>query len=82
MKFNLNDFLELDTNGLFAVNGGFYCNGSAPSTNYTPNTYYPGSTSGSGNNNGEYGVEKTGTGASCSSINLGDYKGTKKTISR
>lgn len=25
MKFNLNDFLQLDTNGLLAVNGGSGC---------------------------------------------------------
>ena len=41
MKFNFNDFLELDTNGLLAVNGGYYCNGSSPSTTSYPNTYYP-----------------------------------------
>ena len=41
MKFNFNDFLELDTNGLLAVNGGYYCNGSSPSTPSYPNTYYP-----------------------------------------
>ena len=41
MKFNLNDFLELDTNGLLAVNGGYYCNGSSSSTTSYPNTYYP-----------------------------------------
>lgn len=29
MKFNLEDFLELDTKELFAVNGGYYCTGSS-----------------------------------------------------
>ena len=41
MKFNLTDFLQLDTKGLLAVNGGGYnCNGSTNNTVY-PNTYYP-----------------------------------------
>lgn len=26
MKFNLNDFLQLDTKALLAVNGGTHCN--------------------------------------------------------
>lgn len=29
MKFNLKDFLELDTRELFSVNGGYYCTGSS-----------------------------------------------------
>lgn len=29
MKFNLNDFLQLDTNGLLAVNGGSGCSSGA-----------------------------------------------------
>ena len=41
MKFNLSDFLQLDTKGLLAVNGGFNCNGSTNNTVY-PNTYYSG----------------------------------------
>ena len=40
MKFNLSDFLQLDTKGLLAVNGGYNCNGSTNNTVY-PNTYYP-----------------------------------------
>ena len=40
MKFNLSDFLQLDTKGLLAVNGGYNCNGSTNTTVY-PNTYYP-----------------------------------------
>lgn len=35
MKFNLNDFLELDTNGLFAVNGGTDCHSSSYSPSST-----------------------------------------------
>lgn len=31
MKFNLSDFLQLDTKGLLAVNGGFTCGGSSNS---------------------------------------------------
>ena len=34
MKFNLNDFLELDTNGLFAMNGGTDCH----SLSYSPSS--------------------------------------------
>ena len=41
MKFNLSDFLQLDTKGLLAVNGGYNCNGSTNNTVY-PNTYYSG----------------------------------------
>ena len=48
MKFNLSDFLQLDTKELLAVNGGFNCNGSSNTTVY-PNTYYP---SGSSYSNG------------------------------
>ena len=40
MKFNLSDFLQLDTKELLAVNGGFNCNGSSNTTVYQ-NTYYP-----------------------------------------
>ena len=52
MKFNLSDFLQLDTKGLLAVNGGYNCNGSTNNTVY-PNTYYSGngeSTNGGGGN--------------------------------
>ena len=52
MKFNFNDFLELDTNGLLAVNGGYYCNGSSPSTTSYPNTYYPTGVGGGGGGGG------------------------------
>lgn len=31
MKFNLNDFLQLDTNGLLAVNGGSGCSSGSSS---------------------------------------------------
>lgn len=31
MKFNLNDFLQLDTNGLLAVNGGSDCSSGSSS---------------------------------------------------
>lgn len=31
MKFNLDDFLQLDTNGLLAVNGGSGCSSGASS---------------------------------------------------
>lgn len=31
MKFNLSDFLQLDTNGLLAVNGGSGCSSGASS---------------------------------------------------
>ena len=44
MKFNLSDFLQLDTKELLAVNGGFNCNGSSNTTVY-PNTYYSGENS-------------------------------------
>ena len=33
MKFNLSDFLQLDTKGLLAVNGGYNCNGSSSESN-------------------------------------------------
>lgn len=49
MKFNLNDFLQLDTKELLAVNGGFNCNGSSNTTVY-PNTYYPSTPGGAGSN--------------------------------
>lgn len=32
MKFNLNDFLQLDANGLLAVNGGNSCSTSSSSS--------------------------------------------------
>ena len=45
MKFNLNDFLELDTNGLFAMNGGTDCH----SLSYSPSsTTSEGGSGGSG----------------------------------
>ena len=43
MKFNLNDFLELDTNGLFAVNGG---------TDSHSSSYSPSSTTSEGGSGG------------------------------
>ncbi|MCR5495194.1 MAG: hypothetical protein K6F15_06105 [Treponema sp.] len=46
MKFNLSDFVQLDTKGLLAVNGGYYCNGSSNTSVYS-NPYYTGN-SGSG----------------------------------
>ena len=49
MKFNLSDFLQLDTKELLAVNGGFNCNGSSNTTVY-PNTYYPSTPGGAGSN--------------------------------
>ena len=72
MKFNFNDFLELDTNGLLAVNGGYYCNGSSPSTTSYPNTYYPtgGGGSGGGSDDG-LGSAKI-IGGECSKSNLPD----------
>ena len=42
MKFNLNDFIALDVEGLLAVNGGSSCDSSSGSSN-------PSSDSGSGN---------------------------------
>ena len=42
MKFNLNDFIALDVEGLLAVNGGSGCGSSSGSSN-------PSSDSGSGN---------------------------------
>jgi len=49
MKFNLSDFLQLDTKELLAVNGGFNCNGSSNTTVY-PNTYYSSTPGGAGSN--------------------------------
>ncbi len=49
MKFNLSDFLQLDTKELLAVNGGFNCNGSSNTTVYS-NTYYPSTSGGAGSN--------------------------------
>lgn len=49
MKFNLSDFLQLDTKELLAVNGEFNCNGSSNTTVY-PNTYYPSTPGGAGSN--------------------------------
>ena len=46
MKFNLSDFVQLDTKGLLAINGGgYYCNGSSNTTVYS-NPYYTGSSEG------------------------------------
>ena len=69
MKFDLSDFVQLDTKGLLAVNGGYNCNGSSNTTVYS-NPYYSGYTgggghggggSGSGNGNGGGGCGKTTT---------------------
>lgn len=70
MKFNLSDFVQLDTKGLLAVNGGYYCNGSSNTTVYS-NPYYSGNNgggnghggggSGNGNGNGGGGCGKTTT---------------------
>ena len=60
MKFNLNDFLELDTTALLAVNGGSDCGGgySPPSTpspsDGGPSTPHGGGGSGSGSSGGGY----------------------------
>lgn len=48
MKFNLNDFLQLDTNGLLAVNGGSGCS-SGPSSGSSDSS---GGSSSSGNSSG------------------------------
>ena len=57
MKFNLSDFLQLDTKELLAVNGGFNCNGSSNTTVY-PNTYYPSGSSYSNGGGGGSGADK------------------------
>ena len=48
MKFNLSDFVQLDTKGLLTVNGGYNCNGSSNTTVYS-NPYYSGNSGGGGN---------------------------------
>ena len=70
MKFNLSDFVQLDTKGLLTVNGGYNCNGSSNTTVYS-NPYYSGNNgggnghggggSGNGNGNGGGGCGKTTT---------------------
>ena len=56
MKFNLNDFLQLDTNGLLAVNGGSGCS-SGPSSSSSGSS---GGSSSSGNSS----VSSSGSGSS------------------
>lgn len=48
MKFNLSDFVQLDTKGLLTVNGGYNCNGSSNTTVYS-NPYYSGNSGGDDN---------------------------------
>ena len=77
MKFNLNDFLELDTKELLSVNGGYYCNGSSPSTTSYPNTYYP--TGGGGSGSGSDTTTVKIAGGVCSRVgNNKDTTGTSK----
>ena len=67
MKFNLSDFVQLDTKGLLAVNGGYYCNGSSNTTVYS-NPYYTGS-SGSGSCSTSTSNNPNGQGPSTTSSN-------------
>ena len=78
MKFNLSDFVQLDTKGLLAVNGGgYYCNGSSNTTVYS-NPYYTGS-SGSGSCSTSTSNNPNGQGPSTTSSNPGgnQHKDTK-----
>ncbi len=73
MKFNLNDFMQLDVKGLLAVNGGGYCSGASNGTTVYPNPYYGGGSSSPSGGGGGGAAGKANTGASCSTINLGKY---------
>ena len=77
MKFNLSDFVQLDTKGLLAVNGGYYCNGSSNTTVYS-NPYYTGN-SGSGSCSTSTSNNPNGQGPSTTSSNPGgnQHKDTK-----
>ena len=78
MKFNLSDFVQLDTKGLLAVNGGgYYCNGSSNTTVYS-NPYYTGSFGG-GSCSTSTSNNPNGQGPSTTSSNPGgnQYKDTK-----
>ena len=77
MKFNLSDFVQLDTKGLLAVNGGYYCNGSSNTTVYS-NPYYTGS-SGGGSCSTSTSNNPNGQGPSTTSSNPGgnQHKDTK-----
>ena len=72
MKFNLDDFLQLDVNGLLSVNGGGYCSGASDGTTVYSNPYYGGSSS-SQNGGGGSGSQPINTSGSCSNINLSKY---------
>ena len=69
MKFNLSDFVQLDTKGLLAVNGGYYCNGLSNTTVYS-NPYYTGS-SGGGSCSTSTSNNPNGQGPSTTSSNPG-----------
>ena len=73
MKFNLNDFLQLDTKALLAVNGGTHCGGGSGSRGYSSssgnNSY--GSHGGGGSHGGSY----SGGGGSCSGSSGGGIGG-------
>ena len=53
MKFNLNDFMQLDTKALLAVNGGTHCGGETG--NYYGNSYSASSSSESWGGGSSYG---------------------------
>ena len=55
MKFNLNDFLQLDTNGLLAVNGGSDCSSGSPSGSSDSSSGSSIASGGTGGNSGSSG---------------------------
>ena len=77
MKFNLKDFIELDTDGLLAVNGGSNCGGgsSGPSGSSSGGEPSGGSTGGPGNgggNSGGSGGDSSGGNGSSSNSTSGN----------
>ena len=83
MKFDLSDFLELDTKALLAVNGGASCSGGSCSSSVSKNTgscgssgsSYSGSCSSTGGSS--YGGSCGTSGGNCSSFggSCGSYGG-------
>ena len=81
MKFNLNDFLQLDTKALLAVNGGTHCGGETDSSGYASSSgsnSYGARGGGGGSGGGSSGGGSGGGG--CSRFDLTPFiNNTKKT---
>lgn len=69
MKFNLNDFLQLDTKALLAVNGGTHCGGGSGSSGYV--SHSGNNSYGSRGGGGSYGGSCSGSssGGNCGGTN-------------